>query len=416
MRITKIDTIRVEEVKYVTWVQIYTDSGLVGLGETWYGAQAVEAAIHELFAPTLVGRNPLDIERHWFDMFRLADHWGYGGAETRAISAIDIALWDIAGQAVGKPIYALLGGAFRDRIRVYNTGGGPNFRDNPVPWVEELLDRGITTMKVGVYPPAHEGDRYSLTSEGLKQMVDPIRKIWDAVGNAIEIAIDGHGFWSLHNAIKIAQALEPYNIVWLEEMLSPLNVDAHLRLARKTKIPICLAERLVTRYQYREYIEKGVAEIVMPDLVWTGGISETKKIAILAEMYQTPVCPHDCSGPVNMFACAHICMNVPNAYIMETVRSYYRGWYDRYVEPNIVVVDGHLHAPEGPGLGTRLKAEVRDRPDALVEVSDEPGGDHWMGLHSVFEVADDERGERVVRLRERPRDEKAGGTPPVWER
>ena len=132
MKITKVETIRVadrsQSYSCGIWVQIYTDEGHVGLGETWYGPMAVEGAVHELFAPMLIGRNPLNIENHWHNMFRLADHWGYGGAETRAISALDIALWDIAGQASGRPIYEMLGGACRDRIRVYNTGGGPNLK------------------------------------------------------------------------------------------------------------------------------------------------------------------------------------------------------------------------------------------------------------------------------------------------
>ncbi len=372
MKITRIETIRVAELPRVIWVQVHTDEGQVGLGETWYGARAVEGAIHELFAPLLIGRNPLDIERHWYNMFRLADHWGYGGAETRAISALDIALWDIAGQAAGRPIYELLGGACRDRIRVYNTGGGPDYPYDPVPYVKELLDLGITHMKVGAFPAAHEGDGYELTKQELERIVAPIRKIHEAVGDEMKIAIDGHGFWSLHSAILIARALEPYNILWLEEMLSPRNVDAHLKLAHESKFPICLAERFVTRYQFREFIEKGAVEIVMPDLIWTGGISETKKIAILAETYQLPVCPHDCTGPVNVFACAHVALNVPNAMLMETTRSYYETWYGEYVTPNINVKNGYLLAPEGPGLGTRLRPEVLRRRDATIVVSDRP--------------------------------------------
>ncbi|GAG42699.1 unnamed protein product, partial [marine sediment metagenome] len=206
------------------------------------------------------------------------------------------------------------------------------------------------------------------------------------------------------------------DMFWQEELIQPTNVENHVVLAHEVEAPICVSERLVSKYQFRDYLRAGAAEIVMPDLIWTGGITETKKIATMAEAEQRPVAPHDCTGPVNVFACAHICMNAPNAYIMETVRSYYRGWYDRFVEPNIVVKDGHLLAPEGPGLGTRLKADVRERPDALVEVSDEAGVDHWMGLHSIFEVLTDENGERVVRLRERPPGEPAGKTPPVWER
>jgi len=391
MKITRIETIRVREIEQIVWVQVHTDDGLVGLGETWYGPRTVEMAVHELFAPFLIGRDPLDIERHWHDMFRLSDHWGYGGAETRAISAIDTALWDIAGQATGQPIYRLLGGACRNRIRVYNTGGGPNFEEDPVPWVKELLDRGIRAMKIDpLRPLARETRGYYLPSDALDRALEPVRKIRGAVGDVMEIAIDGHGAWSLHNAVKIAHALESYNILWLEEILSPLNVDAHLRLAQETKIPICVAERLISRYQYREFIEKGAAEIVMPDLIWTGGISETKKIATLAETYQTPVCPHDCTGPVNVFACAHICMNVPNAMLMETTRTYYEGWYGKFVTPNLNIEDGYLLAPEGPGLGTKLRPEVRERADVSIQVTDQPG-EHYL--------------ERISKVRKAPYDD-----------
>lgn len=378
MKITKIETIRVEQHHWALWVRVFTDEGHIGLGETWYGARAVEAAIHELFAPLLIGRSPLDIESHWYNMFRLADHWGYGGAETRAISAIDIALWDIAGQAANRPIYGLLGGACRDKIPVYDTGGGPDYPANPVPHVQELLRRGIRAMKVGVFPQAHQGDGYYATNEELDLLIQPIRKIHDAVGDQMQIAVDGHGFWSLPNAIRVARLLEPYPILWLEELLSPRNVESHRRLVGEARIPVCLSERFVTRYQFREFIEKGAMDIVMPDLIWTGGISETKKIAIMAETYQLPVCPHDATGPVNVFACAHICMNAPNAMMMETVSKFYEGWYGDFVSPNFKIEKGCLLAPEGPGLGTKLRPEVFQRADMRIEVSDKPRP-HYLG-------------------------------------
>ena len=146
-------------------------------------------------------------------------------------------------------------------------------------------------MKLGAFPDAHEGDGYYVSDEEIEAMIDPIRRIHEAVGNRMSIAIDGHGFWSLHNAIRVAKALEPYNILWLEEMLSPRNVDAHLALVREAKFPVCLAERFVTRYQFREFIEKGAVEILMPDLIWTGGISETKKIAIWGDVSASGVSP-----------------------------------------------------------------------------------------------------------------------------
>jgi L-alanine-DL-glutamate epimerase-like enolase superfamily enzyme len=381
MEITKLETIRVKEFGSIIWVQVHTNKGHVGLGETWYAPAVVESAVHDLFSPILVGRDPLAIEKHWYDMFRLNDHFGYGGAETRAISAIDTALWDIAGQVTGQPIYNLLGGACRDRIRIYNTCGSyGNIQDgrlvfeDPVRLAKSLLDSGITAMKCSPTDfLAEESQGQYLSSHDLDRALEPVRKIREAVGDSIAIANDGHARWNLTNAIRIAQAMEPLDMLWQEELLSTLNVDSHLRLAQNTKTPICVAERLISRYQYREFIEKGAAEIVMPDLIWTGGISETKKIAILASTYQLPVCPHDATGPVNVFACAHICMNIPNAMLMETVRAYYQGWYGRFVEPNLKIENGYLHAPEGPGLGTKLRADVRSRPDVSIRTSDTKG-------------------------------------------
>lgn len=381
MKIVKIETVRLEGTDWrermLLWVRVHTDDGRIGLGETFYGAQTVEAAVHEWFAPLLLGRDPGQIERHWYDMFRITDHFGYGGAETRAISAIDTALWDVLGQSLGRPIYELLGGACRDRIRAYDTMG---IADGVAAYAAENLDRGITAVKTGVFPDRHLGDGYTLTPRQADELVAPVREIAEALGDSMQIAVDGHGFWSVHAATMIAQALEGYPILWLEELVSPRNVDGQLRLKQKTALPICLAERFITRYQFREYIERGAMDIAMPDLVWTGGISETKKIASYAETYQMPVCPHDCTGPVNAFACAHICMNAPNAMLMETSRLFYEQWYPSLVTENIAVVDGHLLAPTGPGLGTALRPEVMERPDAVIRSSTETTGHpmNWL--------------------------------------
>jgi L-alanine-DL-glutamate epimerase-like enolase superfamily enzyme len=381
MKITKIETIRVKEMPRVLWVRMHTDTGLVGLGETWYGARAVSAIIHDIFSPFLVGRDPLDIELHWYRMFRIADYFGYGGAETRALSALDIALWDIAGQAAGQPIYKMLGGAVRDRIRIYNTCSSfgqiqdsKMFFEDPARLAKSLLAEGITAMKVYPFDYFAEATMgQHISPQDIQKGLEPIRKIRDAVGNAIEIAHDGSGRWNLPNAIRIAQAMEEYEIMWQEELLEPINAEAYKRLADATRTPVCAAERLISRWQFRDFIEKGAAEIAMPDLIWTGGISETRRIAAMAETYQVPVAPHDCTGPVNVFACAHICMNAPNVMIMETVRSFYKGWYGKYITPNLHIENGFLLAPEGPGLGTHLRDDVLARPDVTIETSDKEG-------------------------------------------
>ena len=410
MKITQIETIQVAQFSRITWVQIHTDGGYTGLGETFFGPRAVAGAIHEIFSPMLIGQNPLDIERHWRDMFDMANAFGYAGAEARAISAIDIALWDIAGQVAGQPIYNLLGGACRDRIPVYNTtasyGGNNDLHlamTDAGTLAKSLLDDGIEILKWAFTDPFADPSRgLYLNDNDLELMLEPMRQIRNAVGKDMAIANDGHGRWNLQNAIRIGRAMDQFGMFWQEELIQPTNVQNHVTLAHEIEAPICVSERLISKYQFRDYLREGAAEIVMPDLIWTGGITETKKIATMAEAENAPVAPHDTTGPVNVFACAHICMNAPNAWVMETVRAFYGpgGWYDKFVEPNIVVVDGHLLAPEGPGLGTRLKPDVRDRPDATVEVSDEPATeDHWGGFRSAYEVYTGDDGKRGLRLK-----------------
>jgi galactonate dehydratase len=388
MKITRIETITVGEFFHVCWVRIHTDAGHIGLGETWYIPRAVEAVIHDVYSPHLIGQNPIDRERLWAKMFGIAEGFGYAGAEFRALSAIDIALWDIAGQSMGEPIYNLLGGMSRDKIRIYNTiGSYGEYQDNewelkdPVGLAQSYIDEGITMFK-SYYSMAIPRDDQGnfVAAKDIRKALQPLEKIRNAVGDQIEIAHDGGGQWSLPAAIRICQAMEEYDIFWQEEMIRPVNVEAHLRLKEATKTPITAAERLFSKFQFREFIEKGAAEIVMPDLIWTGGITETKKIATLAETYQTPITPHDWTGPVNVFACAHISISVPNLLMQETNRAYYKGWYDKFVEPNIVVRDGYLMPPEGPGLGTRLKADVFDRPDVRVQTSDESYEFNWPGF------------------------------------
>jgi L-alanine-DL-glutamate epimerase-like enolase superfamily enzyme len=379
MKITQIETIRVEEFPYLIWVHVHTDEGIVGLGETFYAASTVQTAVHDLFGPLLIGRDPAAIERHWTDMFQLSDHAGYGGAEMRAISALDMALWDIKGQATGLPVYELLGGAVRSRVRVYATsmpyeGAGEE--------AKRLLDEGITAMKGGpTIPLAILSDGQFLSPKDLDRALKPIRDIRDAVGIDMQIANDAHGKWTLPVAIRIAQAMEPYEMMWQEDLMPLLNPEALLRLQEATKTPVCISERLLTRWQLRQFIENGSARIVMPDLIWTGGISETHKVAILASAHQVPIAPHDCTGPVNIFACAQVCISSPNAMIQEHQPGFVKGWYGTIVDPNLDIRDGFLRAPERPGIGTRLRPEVRDRTDAIVAVSDEPGESrimHWQ--------------------------------------
>jgi L-alanine-DL-glutamate epimerase-like enolase superfamily enzyme len=385
MIISKIETIRVGQFPDLIFVQVHTDTGLIGLGETWYSASTVESAVHDHFGPLLIGRDPAEIERHWQTMFRLSDHAGYGGAELRAISALDVALWDIKGQALQMPIFEILGGGTRHRIKVYNTLGvygditdGYDVWSDPVGVAKNLLDQGITGMKISPTDfIARESDGQLLFKDDLDWALRPLREIRDKLGMEIEVANDAHAKWNLPNAMRIVREMEPLRPMWHEELISPLNEEAHVRLQDATTIPIAAAERLMTRYQHRRFIESPAARITMPDLTWTGGISEVKKIAILASAHQIPIAPHDCVGPVNMLACAHIAMATPNVMIMEYNRAMHHGWYRDFIEPDFIVEDGYLMAPTEPGLGTRLKDSVKNRPDATVRESKEKA-EPWL--------------------------------------
>jgi L-alanine-DL-glutamate epimerase-like enolase superfamily enzyme len=244
-----------------------------------------------------------------------------------------------------------------------------------------LLDEGITAMKGGpTIPLAQASDGQYLHPRDLDRALRPFREIRDALGMEMQLANDGHGKWTLPVAIRIAQAMEPLELMWQEDLMPLHNPAALRRLQEATRTPVCISERLLTRWQLRQFIENGAARIVMPDLIWTGGISETHKVAILASAHQVPLAPHDATGPVNIFACAQICMSAPNAMIQEHVPSFHKGWYGGVVDPNLDIRGGYLHAPQRPGIGTRLRPEVRDRADAVVVRSDEPGEspiDHW---------------------------------------
>ncbi len=415
MQITKIETIWFDAIPDAAWraaqgssrqalpnnlwVQIHTDLGLVGLGETYYVPRATAAIVHDVFAPLLIGRDARDIENHWANMAALVSFCGAMGAEMRALSAIDIALWDLAGQNAGEPIYNMLGGRMRERIPVYNTCVGAGRYDDLNAWLdgragelaESLLAQGIAAMKIWPFDrfgptlsgPAQSGTPATIwgaqtaagvlgqriATEDLKAGLAVVADIRRAVGDRMSIAIEGHARWGLPAATRIARALEPFDILWLEEIMPPDNVDSYVRLKRETSIPICQSERVFTRFGMRPWIEQGAADIIMPDLSWGGGLTEGRKIAAMADTHFLPVTCHDTIGPVALWAATHLMLHAPNALIMETVRAYIEGWYDDVVTDRIPLRDGHLFLPERAGLGTRLRPDLGNRPGANIEVS-----------------------------------------------
>ncbi len=397
MKITRIETIWIDSQPNTLWVQLHTSDGLVGLGETYYAPRAVSALIHDVFATLLLGRSPFDIENHWNNLFSTVNFFGFAGSEARAISAVDVALWDLLGQHTGQPIYNLLGGRNRERLPIYNTCVSFGPHQDYHAWIEgragqlaqDLLAQGIRAMKIwpfdqfGVSLGGPIGQRagvgavgpvgHFLSKENLKKGLSYVEDIRRAVGDKMEIAIEGHARWNLPIAAQIARALEPYDILWLEEIIPPDNVESYARLKAQTRVPLCVSERLFTRFGFRQVVEQRAADIIMPDMAWTGGLSETRKICSLADTYYLPVTCHDTIGPVALWSAAHLMLHIPNAMIMETVRGYYQGWYNEVMTQSINahISAGMLSLPERPGLGTALRPEILSRPDAHLEVSDE---------------------------------------------
>ncbi|MBI1282586.1 MAG: mandelate racemase/muconate lactonizing enzyme family protein [Anaerolineaceae bacterium] len=400
MKITKIETIWCDTLLPTSWVRIHTDDGLIGLGETYYIPRAVSAVIHDVFAKLLLGRNPLDIENHWQNMFSTVNFFGFAGSEMRAISAVDVALWDIAGQYTGQPIYNLLGGRSRDQIMIYNTCVGHGQYQDYQRWADghagelaaELLQQGVKAMKIWPFDqfgvsldgPGQKAARaqgtsgsnvigpvsHFLSKAELKKGLSYVEDIRSTVGDKMEIAIEGHARWNLPEAVKIAQALEPYDVMWLEEIIPPDNIESYARLKQQTKLKLCVSERLFTRFGFHRVVEDNAADVIMPDMAWTGGISETRKICALADTYYLPVTSHDCIGPVALWSAAHMMLHVPNAMIVETVRAYYNGWYNDIVTDRIPIHDGMISLEGKPGLGTKLREEVLNRADVHIEVSE----------------------------------------------
>jgi galactonate dehydratase len=384
MKITALETIRLADRPNLLWVQVHTDEGITGLGETFFGAATVEAHVHEYIAPRVIGRDPLEIDLLAAD---LVGYLGFRstGAEMRGNSAFDIALWDIFGKAMNQPIAQLLGGFTRREIRTYNTCAGTDYVKKTTGQVtanygigdsnqyddlngflhhaddlaHSLLDEGITAMKIWPFDRAAEASRGQyISAPDLRRALEPFEKIRAAVGDRMDILVEFHSMWQLLPAMQIARALTPYQTFWHEDPIKMDSLSSLKRYAEVSPAPICASETLATRWAFRDLLETGVAGVVMLDLSWCGGLSEARKIASMAEAWHLPVAPHDCTGPVVLCASTHLSLNAPNALVQESVRAFYRTWYRDLVTALPTVTNGMITVPPGPGLGMELNPDL----------------------------------------------------------
>jgi len=387
MKITALETIRVDEHPNLLWVQLHTDEGLSGLGETFFLPQSVEAYLHEFAAKKLIGRDPLAIDRIAKD---LVGYLGFRstGAEMRGNSAVDIALWDLFGRVTGQPVAQLLGGFSRSSIRTYNTCAGTEymrgsdgqrtanyglgarssyddlngFLHRADDLAEELLAEGITAMKIWPFDAAAEKtDGGYISSADLKAALVPFEKIRSRVGDRMDIMVEFHSMWQLLPAMTIARALAPFGTFWHEDPIKMDSLASLKRYAEASVAPICASETLGSRFAFRDLLETGVAGVIMLDISWCGGLSEARKIAAMAEAWHLPVAPHDCTGPVVLAASTHLSLNAPNALVQESVRAYYRTWYRDLVTALPAVENGMITVPPGPGLGLDLAPDLDRR-------------------------------------------------------
>jgi galactonate dehydratase len=397
LKITKVDTLRLGEFPNIIWIRIYTDEGLVGLGETFMGAQAVEAYIHEWAGPKLLGKDPLAIEARNRELTGYLG-WRGSGVETRGNSAIDIALWDIFGKAASMPLYTALGGKSRDSIRIYNTCAGYQYvrstvnqttsnwgigdakKANAGPYedlegflhhadelAESLLSEGVTAMKIWPFDPAAEkSDGQYISNGDLELALEPFRKIRSAVGEQMDIMVEFHSLWRLPMARKIARALKPFNTFWHEDAIRMDSLDLLKQYSKDCDALICASETLSYKWGFKDYLQTGVAGVAMLDLSWCGGLSEARKIAAMADAWQLPVAPHDCTGPVVWAASSHLSLHAPNALIQESVRAFYTGWYKELVTELPTVTKGMLSLNDKPGLGLQLLPGLDKRADATL--------------------------------------------------
>jgi L-alanine-DL-glutamate epimerase-like enolase superfamily enzyme len=397
MKITALKTFRLKEFSNVLWVHVETDAGVTGLGETFYGAGAVEAQIHETLAGRLLGRDPLHIEALNKEMVSLPMAQSSTGVEYRAASAIDIALWDIFGKVCDQPVHQMLGGLCWDRIRIYNTCAGyryvrtgnikpvsnwnlgevegayedlDGFMNRAGELAEDLLESGITAMKIWPFDPAAQETRGQyITVEQMKKAIEPFEKIRKAVGDRMEIMVEFHSLWNLPAAKQIAKALEPYQPTWFEDPIRMNSAQALADYAASTDVWVCASETLGSRWPYKDMLERDATDVVMVDLCWTGGLTEGRKIASLAEIYHRPFAAHDCIGPVGFAAAVHASFSQPNTLIQESVRAFYRGWYTELVTTTPRIEGGFVFPMEGPGLGLELLPAVFERSDLSVRSS-----------------------------------------------
>ncbi len=397
MNITAVETLRLSDHPNLLWVRIHTGDGLTGLGETYFGASASEADIHDRIAPIIIGQDARRIE--YLNM-KMQPYTGFNGsgAEVRALAAVDVALWDLLAKSVNLPLCDVLGGRTREHIQIYNTCAGPNyvsktsavrpdnfgnaahsgsqyedldaFLNHPEDLASSLMEMGIYSMKIWPIDLASgAADGVDISTADLKKGIEPFEKIRAAHGDKMRLKAELHGLWSLNAAKKIARALEPLDMDWIEDPVWMDRTDEIAELTQSTSAPLAGGETLASLGQFASLINQGNIATPIMDVTWAGGITAARKVAALAEARSRPVAFHDCSGPVTLAVSTHLALSLSNVREQEIARGFYYGWYQEFVDNLPPISNGMITVPDGPGLGMDLLPDLVSRSDAIHRIS-----------------------------------------------
>lgn len=399
LRVREIRTRRSPEQPNALWVEVVTDSGHIGLGETWYGVEAVEAVVHTVGARYLLGRDPGLITAHQQALLTLWSRKG-SGAEARAASAVDIALWDLMGRVRGLPLHRMVGGAVRDSVPAYVTCVGPGYQRQPltvgdplygptVPggryedlWAtrhapgdlaRELVDEGYPTMKVLPFDATlGYGAGDLVRHRDLRDGLAALSAMRDAVGDDIEIAVECRGRWNVPSAVRLARALETSAPCWLEDPVRNESAAALAQVRRSTGIPIAAGESLGSSFRHVELVQADAVDVLLTDVSWNGGVTEALKVVDLAAAHLLPAGLHDCTGPVGLATSTHLALARPAVFAQEVVRGYVHGWYREAVRGLPELRDGRLWRDDTPGHGVTLAPDFLARPGTTTRRSTTP--------------------------------------------
>ncbi len=379
MRITDVKTATVQGNFEWILVRVHTDEGLAGLGECYWSA-GVEMTVRRL-KPILLGEDPHNIDWLYQKMVRgMSGAGSTGGAAVAAISGIEIALWDVKGQALDTPIYNLLGGRYRERIRIY-ADCGHGAQPTPASWAEkarQVVAKGFTAIKFDIdniaperfcdpyHVGAKAGARYGwlqgqqrpISNREMDLMVSLVGAVREAIGPYVDLAADCHWNYNTRDVIKLTQELEPFRLMWLEDPTPPDNIEALKRVTDYSPVPICSGENHYTRHGLREMIVTQAVDILQPDIPKVGGLLEAKKIADLADIYYIPMAAHNVSSPIATLAACHACATMRNFAVLEFHAQDVAWWNDLVLDGQPLIQEGYIALPDKPGLGIQLNEEV----------------------------------------------------------